>query len=80
LFKINPSAVMATSIKPSRDKKAIMVRLFNASGRQEIVRLKWGTLKPSTVYFSNPYEEQGSEADFSFKMPAYAIRTLRLEK
>lgn len=49
--------VAITSIKPSRDQKAFMVRLFNISGRSATPDIRW--IDPDrNVWISNPMEEE----------------------
>ncbi|MFH1940537.1 MAG: glycoside hydrolase family 38 C-terminal domain-containing protein, partial [bacterium] len=79
LFQTGSAKVIVTSIKPMHDGRGFLIRLFNAGGQPERVALRWGSLKPSVVYFSSPYEERGKRIDEPFLMPAYAIRTLRVE-
>jgi alpha-mannosidase len=80
LFRLSPTGILVTSIRPSRDGKAMMVRLFNASGRPEPAAFEWVKSKPSAVYLSNPSEEKTRQITLPLAIPAFGIRTLRLER
>ncbi len=56
LLTIQPESVMVTALKPSRDGKAYIVRLFNASGQAQKARLRWTT--PGAVWRSKLAEER----------------------
>jgi alpha-mannosidase len=68
-----------TSFKPSADKKAWMIRMFNSSNNPEDVNLTWGEKKPATVSLSSPLEEKGAVAPASFKLVPWEILTIRAE-
>ncbi|MGD2294597.1 MAG: glycoside hydrolase family 38 C-terminal domain-containing protein [Candidatus Aminicenantes bacterium] len=78
-LRINPSGVIVTSIRPSQDGKAVLIRLFNSGGTPEKVKLCWGENRPEFVFLSSPFEERGEEINGSFPLPAYGIATLRAE-
>lgn len=65
LLRVEPEAVIVTSLKPSEDGKAWMVRLFNAGGSPETVELNWRNQKSDTMYFSNLLEKKGTGENFS---------------
>jgi alpha-mannosidase len=77
LLRVAPSSVLVTSVKPSLDRKALLVRLFNAGASPERVELK-GTA-PVRISQSSPNEEPGAEIPIPFELPAMGITTLRLE-
>ena len=79
-FSLEPAGILVTSIRPSRDGRALIVRLFNSGGRPEKAAFLWERFKPKAVYLSSPYENRVKEIDFPLAIPAYGIRTLRLEK
>lgn len=80
LFSLSPSGIITTVIRASRDGRALMVRLFNASGRPEEASIQWGEFKAGRIYMSGPGENRIEEVSFPLKIPAFGIRTLRLEK
>ncbi|MFV1968113.1 MAG: glycosyl hydrolase-related protein [Pirellulaceae bacterium] len=69
--------VLVTSIRPSRDFHALMVRLFAASGEPEQVALKWAD--PKRVFRSDLQEARGPELEGPIELPAYGVVTLRVE-
>jgi alpha-mannosidase len=78
ILSVKPPRVIVTAFKPSEDGKAKIVRLFNAGGRPEKVRLAWARPAPKTVWLSNFAEEQISKITGPVDMAAYEIVTLRV--
>ena len=78
LFAIDAPGVIATSVKPSRDGRAMMIRLFAISGKPEQVHLTWPGPQPKTLYLSDANETQGAPvSNNTITIPAYGITTLR---
>ncbi len=77
-----PSApsIVVTSLMPSADGKAMMVRLFNASAAEQSFSVLWKRFVPTKVYLSSPAETNDVVAGDQLKLPAYGIVTLRCEK
>ena len=69
--------VLVPWIDFSSDGRALLLRLFNAGGERERVRLLWGCVRPSRVMESSPCEEEGEEAGDQIEMGAWEFRTLR---
>jgi hypothetical protein len=80
LFGVSVPGVAVTSVKPSADGKAVMVRLFNCSGKPENFGIQWKGLRPSKVYRSSVYETKDDDAGESLSLPAFGIMTLRCER
>jgi alpha-mannosidase len=80
LFGISVPGVVATSVKPSADGKAVMVRLFNCGGKPESFGLLWKGLRPVKVYRSSVFESKDADAGESLSLPAFGILTLRCER
>jgi len=78
-FRVEPNDVIVTSLKSSRDGKALMVRLFNASGSTKKAHIGWERLKPKEVWISSPGEERSAKALFPIEMPGMGIVTLRID-
>ncbi len=78
LFSVEPAQVVVTAFKPSEDRKAYIVRLFNATGIGQRVRLKWGRPLPQGIWLSNFAEEQTGKIDTPIEMGGYEIKTLRI--
>jgi hypothetical protein len=79
LFKLTSSQVVVTSLLPSDDGKAMMIRLYNAGGRPESFSIEWKSLKPRKVFVSSLFETKDELAPASLSLPAYGILTLRCE-
>ena len=73
-----PEGIIVTSIRPSRDGKATMIRLFNVADKPVGVRLKWNR-KAGKTWISNPMEDEVSKAPRSINMVRFEVVTLRLE-
>jgi alpha-mannosidase len=80
LFSISAPGVAATSICPSRDGNAVMVRLFNCGGKPEAFTLAWKGLRPSAVWRSSVGESKDAPVDGPIALPAFGVITLRCEK
>lgn len=78
-LQLDSSKVLVTSIKPSKDGQAILLRLFNPGKKAERVRLIWNWKKPVSLYKSSPFEEKGQEILEILRIPAFGILTLRPE-
>ena len=74
---VEGDGVLVTSLKPSRDGEALMVRVVAASGRPERFALKWA--EPKRIYLSSPQESRGRRIEGPIDLPAHGIVTLRLE-
>ncbi|MFH1918645.1 MAG: glycosyl hydrolase-related protein [Planctomycetota bacterium] len=79
LFRVEPASVLVSSLKPSEDGKALMVRLFNASDAAAKATLSWSDPVPGSVSLSSPFEEEGTELSSPIDLPGYGIATLRAE-
>ena len=58
LFSIGNKNIILSSLKPSVDKKGMILRLYNASHESQIPGIKWERLKPKNIYWSNANEEK----------------------
>jgi len=79
LFEVRPEGVLVTSLRPSVDKKALLIRLYNASGSPQKAAVTWKSHKPSGVYLSSPFEERNEKVEGVFDLPAFGVITLRAE-
>jgi hypothetical protein len=80
LFTFEASGVLVTSLRPSEDKKALIVRLYNASGRPEQASLKVENSSSASIFISNIFEELLEKVDGPFFLPPFGIIALRIEK
>jgi alpha-mannosidase len=76
---IQPSSVLVNALKPSDDGKALIVRLFGASGKKSVAKLAWADPQPKAVSISDASELPLSPAPESIEVPAWGIVTLRAE-
>ncbi|MDP4195142.1 MAG: glycoside hydrolase family 38 C-terminal domain-containing protein [Bacteroidota bacterium] len=60
LLKVGPEDLIVTSLKPSDDKRAVMISIFNCSDKKEKVQINWPNegVKPKSIWLSNTSEEQ----------------------
>jgi alpha-mannosidase len=77
-LRIEPAGVLATACKPSDDGKAVIVRLFGASGKAEQARLAWAST-PKQVWFSDASERPLKPAAGEIEVPAGGVVTLRAD-
>jgi len=78
ILEISPSSVIATSVKPSLDGKALMVRLYNAGGHPVKAEVRIPGLEEAMIFRSSPSEETGERANMPVDMPAFGIMTLKI--
>jgi len=78
-LSVEPAGVIVTGFKPSDDGKALVVRLFGASGKDCAAKLTWAKPRPKQVFVSDTSEKRGEKAERSILVPAWGIVTLRVE-
>jgi alpha-mannosidase len=78
-LSISPAGVILTSLRPSRDGKAMIVRLYAASGETERAVVRWAAPAPKAVWLSDLTERPLSAAGPSIEVPAGGVVTLRAE-
>ncbi|MBK8566793.1 MAG: hypothetical protein IPN76_26540 [Saprospiraceae bacterium] len=72
-------AVIVTSLKPARDGKGYLLRLFNTSDKPASATLNWGGAGQPKWFLSNEKEKVFEEvAPSAMKFGAWEIRTLRV--
>jgi hypothetical protein len=79
VFRVSPEDVLVSGLKPSDEGRAIIVRLFNASNREQSVTLNW-TRKPRSIRFSDTSEQAGERVQQPFSMPAFGVVALRVDQ
>lgn len=73
------AGIVATQVRPSRDGKAWMIRLFNTSGHPASTRLVWH--RPvGTIHISNPMEDALEPASEKIELASRQVVTLRVER
>jgi alpha-mannosidase len=76
---VEPKSVVVLSMKPSDDRKALIVRLFGASGRAEMVKLHWAKPVPAGLWLSGTGEKPLKMLEGPFEVPAWEVVTVRAE-
>jgi alpha-mannosidase len=80
LFEIKPDGVVLTSLRTSRDKKALMLRVYNASPSPRKMELSWKSFQPDGLYLSSPFEDKGEKVEAPVELPGFGLLTLRAER
>ena len=78
LPRVEPAGVVVVSLKPSDDGKATIIRLFGASGKAETAKLAWNK-PPKQVWLSDTSERPLQRVADGIDVPAWGVRTLRIE-
>jgi len=78
-LEVPEDRVIVTSLKPSEDGRALMVRLFNPGTDRAAASIKWRDPLPKRVTHSSPGEEPGAECRAPLELPPLGIMTLRAE-
>jgi alpha-mannosidase len=78
LVEISSGPILITSLLPSADGKALLLRLFNTSESQAQASLKWNKT-PKAIFVSDLSGLAGNSAGSEIAMAPYEVRTLRAE-
>jgi hypothetical protein len=78
LLQVTPNDVLVMALKPSDDGKALIARLYGASGAAKTASLKWNQ-KPVAVYLSDTSEQPREKVPGPVSVPGYGVVTLRVE-
>ena len=78
-FTVMSEGVVVTSLRPSRDGKAIIVRLYAASGRAEQATIRWATPVPKALWVSDLSERPFQAVAGTVDVPAWGVVTLRAD-
>jgi len=78
-LRVEGDGVLVTSLKPSDDRGALLVRLWNAGQQPTKAVVIWSDPRPREVLISSPGEEKGTPVSGAIDMPAMGIVTLRAE-
>jgi len=76
---VSPAAVIVTALRPSRDGKALIVRLFGVSDRAEKAGVRWAAPEPKAVWLSDLREQPGEAVTGTVDVPAWGVVTLRAD-
>ncbi|MBI9018366.1 MAG: hypothetical protein JEZ07_14025 [Phycisphaerae bacterium] len=77
MFKLLGDGVVVTTIRPTRDGKDLLVRLFNTADKTAKTELKWEK-QPKKIWLSNPMEDKLELMSGPFEMSRFQIITLRV--
>lgn len=78
-LRIEPESVTVAAMKPSDDGKAIIVRLFGASGKMQRAKLAWANPAPAQVWLSDTSERPLQKVTGAVPVPGLGMVTLRAE-
>ena len=79
LLRVDSPDVLVTALKPSDDGKALIVRLFGASGKDAKAKLDWAAPAPTQLWLSDTSEKPLQKTTGPIAVPAWGIVTLRAE-
>ncbi len=79
LLTVEPSEVIVSSVKPSDDGKALIVRLFAADAQEQVARITWPRHAPTRVWLSDTSELPKQPVTSDVTVPAWSVVTLRAE-
>ncbi|HSA96900.1 MAG TPA: hypothetical protein VLJ16_12680, partial [Acidobacteriota bacterium] len=77
-LSVDSPSFIAMSLRASADGRASVLRLFNASGRPEPLRLSGGAWDAGRVFLSDVEGTRGAKPSGPIDVPAYGILTLRV--
>jgi alpha-mannosidase len=78
-FSLSSPNILVTALKPSDDGKAMILRLWGASGRDESTAIQWSAPAPKRVWLSDTSEKALKPAGNTITVPAWGLVTLRAE-
>jgi len=77
---VSPSGIVVTSIRPSADSRALILRLYNASGRPDEARISGEIIGTRSVFRSSPFEERGEFLKGGrLQLLPFEVATIRIE-
>jgi alpha-mannosidase len=79
LLAIQNKNIILSTIKPSVDKKGMIIRLYNASYQSQKPGIEWKRLQPKKIYWSNANQQKLQSFDENTDWPPFAFKTLYLE-
>jgi hypothetical protein len=70
---------MVTALKPSDDRRAIIVRLFNAATDEQTTQLEWAGAKARSIRLTDTSEQAGKRVSDSITLLPHGLVALRVE-
>jgi hypothetical protein len=77
---VDSEAFVAMSLRPSADGRAFILRLLNASGRLETLRLSGEAFDRGRVFLSDIDGTEGARFAAPLEVPSFGILTLRISR
>ena len=77
--EIPAGPIMITSLTPSADHKALLLRLYNTGDKTAPGSLKWSTVTPKSLSLSDLSGLPGSRVNGTLEMAPYEVLTLRAD-
>jgi alpha-mannosidase len=77
-LSVRTASFVATSLKPSADGQAWILRLLNASDRPETLRLSGEAVERGRVFVSDLAEVEAAPVSAPVELPGFGILTLRI--
>jgi alpha-mannosidase len=77
---VQPNSVLVTAFKPSRDGRALIVRLFNVTDKATKASLSSSAEQEDTYWMSDLAEGRGPRITAPLDVPPYGLVTLRVER
>jgi hypothetical protein len=79
VLRLSSDDVLITGLKPSDDGKALIVRLFGASGKVSSIKLRWSSIQPTAVFLTDTSEKPGAPVRGAITVPGSGLVSLRAE-
>jgi alpha-mannosidase len=79
LLQVGSGTVLVPLLKPSDDGQAWIVRLFEATGETQKVKLDWGNRQPRAVFVSDTSERAGEKITGPISLRGFGLMTIRVE-
>ena len=79
LVRVEPADVLVASLKPSEDRKALVVRLFNPTEKPAKTTLHWAAVASRALWISNLAEDRLAHVVDAAEIAAGGVVTLRAD-
>jgi hypothetical protein len=79
MLRVEPGEVIVTSLKPTMDGRALVLRLVNAGDKPAAARVNWIDPTPTRVSLSSPFENAGEPVAQPIQIPPKGIVTIRAD-
>ncbi len=79
LLRIDPTDILVTSLKPSDDGKAVIVRLLGVSNQPQNAHLIWSGGGQKQMWISDTSEQACERVEGPIPVPAWSLVTVRVE-